>query len=53
LEDYFEVDGKMLCERHARMERLSDTQELADEESWARSTKAMKRKTRFMNLAAR
>lgn len=49
LEEYFEVDGRMLCERHARMTRLTGIEE-EDEDKWAETTKAMKRKTRFMNL---
>lgn len=52
LEDYFEVDGRMLCERHARMSRLVDGMAADDDDDgWVESARAMKRKTRFIDLA--
>jgi hypothetical protein len=51
LEEYFEVDGRMLCERHARMSRLISSGDDDDDEQWAKNTRAMKRTTRFIDLA--
>jgi PDZ and LIM domain protein 5/6/7 len=45
--DYWEIDGRMLCERHARIvERGED-----DAPSGARSKRATRRQTRLINLA--
>jgi hypothetical protein len=47
LRDYWEVDGRMLCERHARhMEREEEDMPSG------RSKKAMKRQTRLINIAS-
>lgn len=40
----------MLCERHARMSRNFDEDD-EDNEEWVQSARAMKRKTRFIDLA--
>ena len=45
LTEYFEVDGRMLCERHA-MSSGND-----DEDDWEKTTKATRRVTRFIDLA--
>ncbi|KAF8891274.1 hypothetical protein BD779DRAFT_1514257 [Infundibulicybe gibba] len=45
LEEYWEVDGRMLCERHSR----ADEEDLGSGRE--ESTRAMKRKTRFIDLA--
>lgn len=47
LEEYWEVDGRMLCERHAKASDDDD----ANLEEWVQSSKAMKRVTRFIDLA--
>lgn len=49
LEEYWEVDGRMLCERHAHASRMGDEDE--DEEQWVQSSRALKRVTRFIDLA--
>jgi hypothetical protein len=50
LEEYYEVDGRMLCERHANAAgRQDEDEDDEDDERW-RSIKATKRRTRFMNL---
>ncbi|KAJ6525592.1 hypothetical protein B0H19DRAFT_1197892 [Mycena capillaripes] len=49
LDEYWEIDGRMLCERHSRASRLAD-EEADDDAGWARSTRAMKRVTRFIDL---
>jgi len=51
LEDYWEVDGRMLCERHAMLAgRDSDDEDQEEEEErWAR--RGQKRTTRFIDLA--
>jgi hypothetical protein len=46
LVDYWEVDGRMLCERHARRAGSSD-----GEDGGARTLRATKRTTRFIDLA--
>ncbi|KAG5645586.1 hypothetical protein DXG03_005724 [Asterophora parasitica] len=52
LEEYWEVDGRMLCERHAHASKVgSDDEE--GEEKWVQSSKALKRVTRFIDLAGR
>ncbi|KAJ6496999.1 hypothetical protein C8R47DRAFT_972491 [Mycena vitilis] len=50
LDEYWEIDGRMLCERHSRATRMAD-EETDDDEGWAKSTRAMKRVTRFIDLA--
>lgn len=47
LKEYWEVDGRMLCERHAAKEAGGDDNE---EDEWVQTSKAKKRVTRFMNL---
>lgn len=47
LEEYYEVDGRMLCERHAFMGHSEDDEDEDDE----RERRAMKRTTRFIDLA--
>ena len=49
LKEYWEVDGRMLCERHANAARY-DTRE-GEADAWAPSAKATKRVTRFIDLA--
>ncbi|TFK42313.1 hypothetical protein BDQ12DRAFT_269471 [Crucibulum laeve] len=44
LNEYWEVDGRMLCERHAHATA-------GEEDDWAPSAKAQKRITRFIDLA--
>ncbi|KAF5386795.1 hypothetical protein D9615_001605 [Tricholomella constricta] len=52
LEEYWEVDGRMLCERHAHASKVgSDDEE--GEEDWVQSSRALKRVTRFIDLAGR
>lgn len=46
--DYWEVDGRMLCDRHAR--RVEE--EAEDGEDASARSRAMKRKTRLINLDA-
>lgn len=46
LKEYWEVDGRMLCEKHAAKAGLEED----DEEEWVQTSKAKKRVTRFMNL---
>ncbi|KAF5330504.1 hypothetical protein D9619_005302 [Psilocybe cf. subviscida] len=49
LNEYWEVDGRMLCERHANNATGNDS-EGEDGERWVQSSKAMKRVTRFIDL---
>ncbi|KIM48713.1 hypothetical protein M413DRAFT_15054 [Hebeloma cylindrosporum] len=57
VEEYWEVEGRMLCERHANTRGDDDDDERGggDEERWAgrgaKGAKAMKRVTRFIDLA--
>ncbi|EIN07176.1 hypothetical protein PUNSTDRAFT_135859 [Punctularia strigosozonata HHB-11173 SS5] len=56
LEDYFEMDGRMLCEKHARaMEDAAREEEEGEDRAWGedrdRERRAMKRTTRFIDLA--
>lgn len=46
LKEYWEVDGRMLCEKHAAIAGMDE-----DDENWIQTSKAQKRVTRFMNLA--
>lgn len=46
LRDYWEVEGRMLCERHARAVERED-----DDDGLRPSKKAMKRQTRLINIA--
>ncbi|KAF9448027.1 hypothetical protein P691DRAFT_760277 [Macrolepiota fuliginosa MF-IS2] len=46
LKEYWEIDGKMLCERHA----ARVTSDENEEKAWVQTAKAKKRVTRFMNL---
>lgn len=48
LKEYWEIDGKMLCERHAAKSSRDEN----EEEEWVQTSKAKKRVTRFMNLAS-
>lgn len=50
LNEYWEVDGRMLCERHAHNATGNDS-EGEDGDRWVQSSKAMKRVTRFIDLA--
>ncbi|KXN91493.1 Paxillin [Leucoagaricus sp. SymC.cos] len=47
LKEYWEVEGRMLCEKHAARAGAEED----DDEEWVRTSKAKKRVTRFMNLA--
>lgn len=50
LDEYWEADGKMMCERHADIVEGYHSSE--DEEgAWAAESKAQKRVTRFIDLA--
>lgn len=48
LSEYWEVDGRMLCERHAHSGKSGSDDE--GEEQWVQSSRAMKRVTRFIDL---
>jgi hypothetical protein len=48
LEEYWEIDGRMLCERHSRASRLAEEED--EDGGWKPSTRAMKRVTRFIDL---
>lgn len=48
LDEYWEVDGRMLCERHAHASKVGSDDE--GEEEWVQSSKALKRVTRFIDL---
>lgn len=48
LNEYWEVDGRMLCEQHAIYASRMGSE---DEERWTVGKKAMKRVTRFIDLA--
>ncbi|KAJ7510011.1 hypothetical protein B0H11DRAFT_1701984 [Mycena galericulata] len=50
LEEYWEVDGRMLCERHSRVARQDDDDD-DDGRGWKPSSRAMKRVTRYIDLA--
>lgn len=47
LKEYWEIDGRMLCEKHAAKASGDEN----EEEEWVQTSKAKKRVTRFMNLA--
>jgi len=49
LDEYWEVDGRMLCERHANMPKVANDGKKGEE--WIQSTRAKKRVTRFIDLA--
>ncbi|KAF7363565.1 hypothetical protein MSAN_01013100 [Mycena sanguinolenta] len=60
LDEYWEVDGRMLCERHSRATRLAEEEAEADDDvdmvwsgsgSRRKNTRAMKRVTRYIDLA--
>lgn len=53
LDEYWEIDGRMLCERHSRATRLADEEADEDPGEWAprKNTRAMKRVTRYIDLA--
>jgi hypothetical protein len=58
LDEYWEVDGRMLCDKHSRASRLADEEADEDygESTWSgglqrKNTRAMKRVTRFIDLA--
>ncbi|KAJ7774986.1 hypothetical protein B0H16DRAFT_1303267 [Mycena metata] len=48
LDEYWEIDGRMLCERHSRMTREDQDE---DDGDWARNARAKKRTTRYIDLA--
>lgn len=50
LEEYWEVDGRMLCERHAHAIKVGSDDEGEGEQEWVQSSKALKRVTRFIDL---
>ncbi|KAK7020500.1 hypothetical protein R3P38DRAFT_2969828 [Favolaschia claudopus] len=61
LDEYWEIDGRMLCERHSRATRLAE-EEMDDDDgsTWSgsdrrsqKNTRAMKRVTRYIDLAKR
>jgi len=47
LTEYWEVEGRMLCEKHA----ASAGNDERDGGEWTQTSKAQKRVTRFMNIA--
>jgi hypothetical protein len=47
LKEYWEINGKMLCEWHA----AQASRDQNEEEEWVQTSKAKKRVTRFMNLS--
>ncbi|KAG6853903.1 hypothetical protein C0991_012572 [Blastosporella zonata] len=49
LAEYWEVDGWMLCERHAHASKVGSDDEEGEEE-WVQSSKNMKRVTRYIDL---
>jgi hypothetical protein len=49
--EYWEVEGRMLCAEHANGSVGGSEGEEEDEERWVRGAKAMKRITRFIDLA--
>ncbi|EKM82456.1 hypothetical protein AGABI1DRAFT_68091 [Agaricus bisporus var. burnettii JB137-S8] len=48
LKEYWEINGKMLCEWHA----AEASRDQDEEEEWVQTSKAKKRITRFMNLSS-
>lgn len=50
LTEYWEVDGRMLCERHVYYSSRMGS-EADDTERWSKSKRATKRVTRFIDLA--
>lgn len=53
--EYYELEGRMLCERHvqkAMREQDEDDDWAYDDSAGNRNTMAMKRVTRFIDLAA-
>lgn len=50
LEEYWDIDGRMLCERHAHASTVRSDDEGETEEAWVQSSKAQKRVTRFIDL---
>lgn len=52
MDEYWEVDGRMLCERHAGSgSRGGSDEEGSQERRNGKSTRAMKRVTRYIDLA--
>lgn len=47
LSEYWEIDGRMLCERHANSASVRGIDYDEDDEEW---TKSKKRVTRFVDL---
>lgn len=53
LSEYWEVDGRMLCEHHAHSARMgSDVDEDEDDEEWVQSAKSLKRVTKYIDLGS-
>lgn len=57
LSEYWEVDGRMLCERHAvsvsrfgSVDGESEEEGEGEERGWEKRSKGMKRVTRFIDL---
>ncbi|KAG5638965.1 hypothetical protein H0H81_008185 [Sphagnurus paluster] len=50
LDEYWEVDGRMLCERHAHASKVAGSDDEEAEEEWVQSSRALKRVTRFIDL---
>ena len=48
LSEYWEIDGRMLCERHANSASARGSDDEDDDEGWAKSKR---RVTRFIDLA--
>ncbi|KAJ7109514.1 hypothetical protein C8R44DRAFT_713656 [Mycena epipterygia] len=49
LDEYWEIDGRMLCERHSRASRSAEDED--EDGDWKPSARAMKRITRYIDLA--
>lgn len=50
-DEYYDVDGRMMCERHATAARNDRFSEDLEEERW-RFSAAQKRRTRFIDIAS-
>lgn len=52
LVDYWEIEGRMFCERHMRQVAEQDMMNVGlDEHGTTSDARAMKRKTRFIDIA--
>ena len=52
LVDYWEIEGRMLCERHTRQVAEQDMMDIgSDGDDTTPDSRAMKRKTRFIDIS--